>query len=389
MGVWTSNSGGVYHPQSEQEPQKPTEVDAQATADGWRVPSPRQPAPPEDAREYAVAIQDVSSVDREYARWNSAIVERLLLAGSSLEKALLCVNPRILARVYEDGGLGLITPEQAEKQFTTAVANVYQHRVLKYSTRLRVLRRCSGGGPPDCTAFLAGSVLAAFRMQSEEELSGNAYYRRLADLLKCEMQGAHPIGFEPPVFESLWIFLHNWLCEVHGRQLAMPKGDVGFRRFVALPLAHVPLRSLDVEKLPVFFSWSGHQPGARVGHDRLLTDLKRWQGSRNMLTPTGTRALYDDRSSAVSAQASAELEAWDGSCCESASRRSAQVEIHFDVVQRSPVFSYLPRRPTGFPRVFDDGQRVFEARMKHGTTQRNSILKMENYWRADSSGFRM
>ena len=361
VGVWTSGSGSVDRLQAEEEPQKPTEEDAQATADDWRVPSPRQPTTPGDAHEYGVAVPDVSAVDREYARWNNAVVEQLLLAGPSSEEALLCVNPRILARVFEEAGLGFITPEQAEQQFTSAVTSLYQRRVLGHSARLHMLRRCSAGGPPDCAAFLAGSVLAAFRMQSDEELSGNAYYRRLADLLKCEMQGAHPIGFDPPVFESLWVFLHNWLCEAHGRQLAMPKSDVGFRRFVALPLAHVPLRSLDIEKLPVFFSWAGYQPGARVRHDRLLADMKRWQQSRNMLTRTGTGALYDDRSSSVSAQVSAELEAWDGSFCESAGRRSALVEIQFDVVQRSPVFFYLPRRPPGFPRVFEGGERVFEA----------------------------
>ena len=360
VGVGTSDSGCVNLPLSEEERQKPTE-EAWATADDCKVLSPRQPIPPEDAHEYPVDVQDVSAVDREYARWNNAIVEQLLLAGPSSEEALLCVNPRILAKVFEEAGLGLITPEEAEQQFTTAVANIYQRRVLRHKARLRVLRRCGGGGPPDCVAFLAGSVLAAFRMQSDEELSGNAYYRRLAVLLKCEMQGAHPIEFDPPVFESLWVFLHNWLFDSHGRQLAMPKRDVGFRRFVALSLAHVPLRSLDIEKLPVFFSWAGYGPKDRVRHDRLLADLKRWQQSRNMLTPTGAGALYDDRSSAVSAQASAELESWDGSFCESPMRRSALVEIQFDVVQRNPLFSYLPRRPPGFPRIFDGGERVFEA----------------------------
>ena len=361
VGGGKSDSIYVDRPKAEEEPQKPSEEDAWATVDDWSIPSQRQPTPPEDAHEYEVAVRDVSAVDREYARWNNAIIEQLLLAGSSSEEALLCVNPRILARVFVEAGLGPIPPEQAEQQFTTAVANLYQRRVLRNSARLRVLRRCSADGSPDCVAFLAGSVLAAFRMQSDEELSGNAYYKRLADLLKCEMQGPHPPGFYPPAFESLWVFLHDWLRKEYGRQLAMPKSDIGFRRFVALPLAHVPLRSLDIEKLPAFFSWAGYQPGARVRHDRLLSDLKRWQQSRNMLTTTGATALYDDRSSSVSAQASAELEAWDGSFCESASRRSALVEIQFDVVQKSPIFFYLPRRPPGFPIVFEDRKRVFEA----------------------------
>lgn len=363
----TSTGAGISDPrvlnrlQAEGESKETIEGDCPATMKDSKGSSPRQPRPPEDAREYRVRIEDISLADREYARWNNAIVEQLLLAGPSSEEALLCVTPRILARVYEEAGLGSITPEHAEQQFTTAVSNLYQRYVLKQSARLRVLRRCSADGSPDCTAFLAGSVLAAFRMQSDEKLSRNAYYRRLADLLKCEMHGAHPLGLSPPVFESLWVFLENWLRKARGRQLAMPKGDIGFRRFVALPLAHVPLRSLDIEKLPRFFSWAEYQPGTRVRHDRLLSALKRWQQSRNLLTPIGTTALYDDRSTAVAAQVSAELEAWDGSYCESASRRSALVEIQLYFFQRSPSFFYLPRRPPGFPKVFEDGKRVFEA----------------------------
>ena len=326
------------------------------------VSSPRRPAPREDAGEYKILVRDVSEVDQEYARWNRVIVEQLLLVRASTENVYLCVNPRILAKTYGEAGFDLLTPDQAEQRFSTATAQIYRKRVLKHRDRLHVLRRCGDGGFPDCAGFLAASVLAAYRMQFDEEVSGNAYYKRLADLLGCGTQGVHPVGFDPAVFESLWMFLHDWLREVHGRRLAMPRGDVGFRRFVALPLAHVPLRSLDVDKLPAFFSWAGYQPGGRVRHDRLLSDLRRWQQARNALTPTGAESLSDDRSDAVAAQVSAELESWDGSFYESESKRTtALVEVQFDVVQRSPVFFYLPRRPPGFPEVFDGGERVFEA----------------------------
>lgn len=323
--------------------------------------SSRRPKPAEDAREYPGLVQDITAVDREYSRWNTAIVEQLLLSNLSSEYAYLCINPRVLARVFEDAGLGLLSPEDAQQHFSAAIANVYKKRVLGHPDGLRVLRRCSSNDPPDCTAFLAGSVLAAYRMQSDEEASGNAYYRRLADLLGCETQGVHPIGFNPTTFESLWTFLHNWLRDVHGRRLALPRSEVGLRRFVALPLAHVPLRSLDVDKLPAFFSWAGFQPGSRVRDDLLLANLRQWQNSRNMFTPTGAGALSDDRCASVLAQVSTELELWDGSFCESSSKRSALVEIQFDVVQRKPLFYYLPRRPTGFPEIFVSGERVFEA----------------------------
>ena len=328
---------------------------------GKGTPTISRPANTEDSGEFILDIQDISSVDQEYFRWNRIVVEQLLLAPPPTEDVYLCINPRILARVIDDAGFGFLTSSQAEQQFSTAIGNVYLKRVIRYSDHLHVLRRCSNDGFPDCAAFLAGSVLAAYRMHSDEIVSGIAYYKHLADLLNCNIHRSHPVGFNPKVFESLWVYLHNWLREEHGRRLAMPKGDIGLKRFIALPLAHVPLRSLDIEKLPSFFAWAGYQPGDRVRRDQLLVVLNRWQDSKKVLTPTGAKALSDGRGDAVLAQVSAELESWDGSLVESASRRSGLVELHYDIEQRNPILSYLPRRPTGFPESFDDGERLFEA----------------------------
>ena len=348
--------------ESKRSDQSVSDSKSKRVADGKRTPRPRRPAPRVDAGEYKVAVRDVALVDQEYAHWNRAIVDHILLTKPRSEDVYLCVNPRILAKVLDEAGLEFLNPEHAEQRFSTAVGNVYQKRVLGHRDHLQVLRRCSDDGYPDCAAFLAGSVLAAYHMQSDEEVSSNAYYKRLAKLLGCDMQGGgYPVGFKPPVFESLWMYLKNWLHKEHKRQLVMPQGNAKFRRFVALPLAHVPLRSLDIEKLPYFFSWAGYQPGGRVRPDQLLSNLSRWQQSKKMLTPTGAGALSDDRVDAVVAQVSAELKSWDGSLVESASRHSALVEIQFDIVLKNPVFSFIPRRPSGFPKVFDDGERVFEA----------------------------
>jgi hypothetical protein len=322
---------------------------------------PRDPSALESVDEYNVLVRDIATVDHEYARWNSAIVERILLAKPSSEEIYLCITPRVLATAFAEAGFDALTPDEAEQRFGAAVGAMYRKRVLNCSSRLRVLRRCGDDGCPDCAAFLAASVLAAYHMQSDEDMSGNAYYKRLADLIGCEMSGTQPVGFSPPIFESLWMFLHNWLHRAHGRRLALPRSDVGLRRFVALPLAHVPLRSLDIEKLPAFFSWAGYEPGRRIQRDQLRTDLRLWHKSKNVLTQTGIEALFDERSEAVLAQVCSELETWDGSFFESAGRRSALVEIQYDVVQRQPMFSYLPRRPSGFPSVFDGGNHVLDA----------------------------
>ncbi|MFQ5472210.1 MAG: hypothetical protein ACE5FA_04910 [Dehalococcoidia bacterium] len=284
-----------------------------------------------------------------------------MLARSSAEDIYLSITPRILASAFSEAGYELIGPDEAERRFALAVANAYRYRVLAHSGRLRALRRCGDDGSPDCVGFLAASVLAAYRMQSDEDAAGHAYYVRLAELLQCDISGTRPLGFNPTVFESLWAFLGNWLQQAHGLRLATPHGDVGFRRFVALPLAHVPLRRLDIDKLPAFFGWADYAPGSRPRRDKLLADVLGWQHATNALTPTGAHALNDERCNAVLAQVASELESWDGTIVESVSRRSALIELLFDVILRRPQLSYLPRRPAGFPETFDAGQHVFEA----------------------------
>ena len=324
--------------------------------------SPRRPSPKEDDNEFAISILEFTDSNPEYARWNSALVQHVLTSCSEEnDQAYICVTPRILASLYSAAGHGLLTPREAEISFEGAVARAYKARVFTGAGHLRTFRRYGCDGLPDCLAFLAASVLAAYRMKSDEEAAGHAYYVRLASLLDCPSSGTYPVGFSPTAFESLWGFLRNWLKREHSVQLAMPGPDVGLRRFVALPMTHVPLRSLDIEKLPAFFSWAGYEAGSRVRKGQLLTDLLDWDRAQSVLTPTGAAALSDKRLLAVLAQVGAELESWDGSVVESSGRRSGIVEILFDPVQGRPELFYLPRRPLGFPDLFDDGEHVFEA----------------------------
>jgi hypothetical protein len=213
-------------------------------------------------------------------------------------------------------------------------------------------------------------------MRGDEEATGLAYYLRLAELLQCELSGHYPMGFDPVVFESLWLFLRDWLVRREGRRLALPATEASSRRFVGLPLAHVPLRCLDIEKLPDFFVWAGYQPSSGVTAERLTDDFTRWVRARGALTPTGVAAFADARRAAVLAEIRAELDSWDGTCNESVSRRSAAVEILFDPVRHRPELFYLPRRPPGFPGRFEDGVHAFEG-SDDGWYGRTSILRAD------------
>lgn len=359
------------------------------------APRPRTSRPerqPESIAEYTAIAEAVAPLPGDYRTWNRALAEHLLQRTSAGSEVYLTVTPRILARALAEVQGAGFDPEQAQTHFTSAASALYRDRVLTQRGRLRVLRRCGDDGLPECIGFLALTVLAAYRMRSDEDAAGHAYYVRLAELLECDLVGAYPVGFDPLVFESLWYFLRDWLAERRGCRLVVPFGDVGFRRFVALPLAHVPLRCLDIEKLPIFFGWAGYQPSGEVTAERLEADFARWLRARGMLTQTGVAAFSDARRTAVLAQVAAELHSWDGSVDESVSRRSAPVEILFDPVQHRPELFYVPRRPLGFPARFDDGVHAFEA-SDDGWYGRISITPQDGgelangfIWQAQSTG---
>jgi hypothetical protein len=328
-----------------------------------RGPASQRRAPtwerrPEPSTEYPTVASPPPADD--YRRWNRAIAEHLLFKSANGSELYLTITPRILARALAEVQGATLNAEEAQQQFANAVSELYCARVLTNRGRLRVLRRTGDDGLPECIAFLALTVLAAYRMHGDDEATGLAYYLRLGELLRCDLSGQYPAGFDPVVFESLWYFLRDWLAQ-RNRKLAVPAPEAGGRRFVGLPLAHVPLRSLDIDKLPDFFVWAGYQPSSEVTAERIADDFARWVRARGALTPAGVAAFADARRSAVLAEIRAELDSWDGACDESVSRRSASVEILFDPVQHRPELFYVPRRPSGFPARFDDGRHVFEG----------------------------
>ena len=139
-------------------------------------------------------------------------------------------------------------------------------------------------GLPACTAFLALSVLAAYEMHGDEAAGPNAFYRRLSELLALPLAGSHPPGFTTRDFEWLWRLLGRWVAETTAANLPFPEHP-GVRRFIALPLAHVPLRRIDTEKLPDFFLWAGYEPNSRVNAETIQRDLLAWPGLRTGSEP--------------------------------------------------------------------------------------------------------
>lgn len=348
---------------------------AQVPKSGIRTRSSSDPgehAPPLRApQRSSTAVEDnqqpftgaiLKPLPREYLLWNKAIVLHCLqMHGSDNEPIYLTITPTILAGTLAQLNGIVLTPEEALTSFEDAISAMYRNCVLPHAKKLQVLRRCGDDGLPECAAFLAASVLAAYKMRTEDGILASAYYRRLEELLRCGMSGSLPRGFEGDDFEGLWVFFHAWFVRAHSRHIAMPLPDSGPRRFVAFPLMHVPLRQVDIERLPDFFDWAGYEPGEAIAIDKIKSDLIQWTRARGGFTVSGMNALNDERRPAVLAQITQELECWDGLLVDAQGKTVASVEVFLYWQRRMPVLSYLPRRPSVFPSVFDDGLHVLDA----------------------------
>jgi hypothetical protein len=288
-----------------------------------------------------------------YIQWNRAIAEYYFSETSDNNDVYLTITPRILGVAISKYRGKTISPHEAESDFIKTVSDVYRTEVKRIG--LKVAFKTSHGQDrlPKCLGFLALSVLAAYQMHSDEDTGGNAYYKRLADLLGCKLEGNYPEGFTTSEFEELWKYLQK-----NQSRIAFVEPESNSKRYVAYPLAHVPLRQIDVEKLPEFFATAGYEPESRVSHDTINTDLNRLDYA---FSKPGRAALNDSRRKVAITEIAQELECWDGSVKEAIDRRSTRVEMLLEFRNRRPQLYYLPRQPVEFPEVFDDGVNRFES----------------------------
>jgi len=294
---------------------------------------------------------------QKYLYWNRLLFSRLIRPHSG-GVIHLAISPRILAGIVSDDEGQGVPPTQAEERLTAAVREAYA-LAIECPARLKAFRCCSTeGGIPLCVGFLVLSILAAHKMHADEKSASSAYYARLAELLGVKIEHNDvPAGFGKEGFESLWLFLADWIEKRGHVTLALP--DPGTQRpYVAYPLAHVPLRQLDLQKLPFFFDWAGYPAGSTVTAARISDDLKQWADIYGTLSQAGRAALNDERSAAVVYQARNELRAWDGSVPEADAQgpRFVHVEVLLEKIGRRLRLSLLAPRREGYPVILRSGE---------------------------------
>ncbi len=345
-----------------------TEEDENEEDDGWPDGSMQDTRAPTESRreqkrrapidfsEYLPADEEAAMLTNEYLSWNRILAARFINSapGSTIH---LATSPRLLAAVLSESKGEKVQPPDAEARFVEAVREAYDASIANSRCGLRILRRReSASGLPLCVGFLALSVLAAHKMHSDGDNSSSAYYVRLKGLLAAPAgPNELPKGFATLEFEALWNFLAAWLTANTSVFLALPAAGAQ-KRYIGYPLAHVPLRQLDLEKLPAFFSWADYSPGSSVSPERIEDDFRRWAYSYGMLSQAGREALEDSRAPAVLAQIRSELRFWDGSVLEAHGVQSVQVEVLLENIRRRSRISLLAPRHEGYPEVFRSGE---------------------------------
>ena len=304
---------------------------------------------------------DVTPEEERYTLWNHMLASAFLLADTHDGIVQLAITPQSLARAHEEAGERILAPEGAAASLSSAVAAVYAARVLGSPLGLRDLKSRDPDDVPYATGFLALTVLAAYRMHTDEDRTAAAFYPRLAEMLGCRLVPTYPEGYDGNDCIALWEELDQWLVRNFARRLARPDMNTP-RPYIAFPLAHVPLRQVDIERLPQFFEAHGYEPGMRPSMGRLAFDLVERSGPWPHLTESGQKALQDSgRRDLVVRQVAHELEHWDGERIDAAGIRIASVELWMDIRRRRAELHLLARRPPGFPETLRDGEHVFVA----------------------------
>lgn len=245
-----------------------------------------------------------------YASWNEATGRFFLTPDHAGRRVVLTADPETLLDIARDAGLtsGAATSEQAVASLTTAV----QQEVLANGWTLGQLEK---DRYPHCLAMLAVFVLAAFRMETREEKTGNAYWYRLRELLdpteEHRSRGALPLGLTEPRFEELWRGLREWANRIQQKTwgfVELPPDRPGPFRLVRIPKSQALLRIADLRGLPRFFQHAGLRPGAPP--EELKRKVER---SLRFFTSHARRVLEDEhRAPLALGQIAEALSAWDG-----------------------------------------------------------------------------
>jgi hypothetical protein len=223
-----------------------------------------------------------------------------------------------------------VTPDIVEREFITAVHKYLRYSEVSFQTPVLAAKYASSrnGCIPDYIAFLAFCVLAASKMERDEDLSISSanYYVRLNALLGIDKQG-RPNGFEQTII--VWEKLNEWLNTTkqgrYGIATACPLNDLN--PYVGYPQSQCLIRAADRQELPAFFHWARLQPEDSPNVEWLKRMLYEWAGMTTCTFSQRTRQLlcrgHANISQHVVSIVLLELQVWGGTIPSNGTANSA------------------------------------------------------------------
>lgn len=258
-----------------------------------------------------------------YRAWNHALRLEIFTTENDGRPVYLDPEEAVLAGAAKRiGALPDLEPEQALAMAIRQTISLEdtdplaQHRNLAEKWRRQARSRLSEVDEPPFIALLMVFTLAAERMGSKKDLSPNAYYPLLTDLL-----GAHGKTQENRVrnsfvenSEAIWRALNFWLDSYDGRY-GLPTAYALGHRYVGLPASQALIRDSDRVALQNFFGDFGLPPGSDLPAGDLEPLLGEWIGSGSPHVTKRLRDLWSRKGARprLADSAATELAQWDGS----------------------------------------------------------------------------
>lgn len=283
-----------------------------------------------------------------YDEWNSAILHYLIDGVPIGSRVFLAIDEEALMRIANLLEEPPPTPQRVD-DFIQAIRQrcvaFEGQSVKRFKPDFSDVR----SNPPPYLAFLAATVLAAYRMGEDEEVSANNYFDRLDEMLGLpETIHGRPAGLEHE--DLLWRHWARWL-DYRGFLPSAQAGS-GAHKYIRYPISQTFLRETDKDALWRHFTmrnWSRHLDeravSARIIQDRqyLTRHIERFLSSEYIVQRDGIlQAIYDV------------YDIWTSSEQDKPYRertyainRNMQTGLYreFDVFTNQPEYLLFPRRP--------------------------------------------
>lgn len=178
-----------------------------------------------------------------YYDWNQAIYQYITAGLPSGSRVFLSVDDEALINA---GRLINPVPPRSERvnDFLRAVRARY---VFGNSLRNTSPLGNEANKVPSYLSFLTATVLAAYHMAEDEEVSQTNYFARLKEVLGISSDGRRPNGFEAGVEDILWQHWASWLT-IKGYLPSAEPGE-GPWKYISYPISQTLLRQADRETL--------------------------------------------------------------------------------------------------------------------------------------------